>query len=66
MCGDGLRVLDRSAILKVRGDAGRSKGMIADGGGESDCPASALHHAKDVIAGQRSSRKIALAVDSAE
>ena len=42
MGGDGLRVLDRAAVLQIRGDAGGAEGVATGGRGESGAYGAAL------------------------
>ena len=46
--GDCLGVLDRAAILKIRGDSGGPEGVTAGGGGESGSQGAAFDHAEHV------------------
>ena len=48
MIGDGLRVLQGSAVFEIGGDAGRTKGMAAGRVGQPSSLGSALDHVEHV------------------
>lgn len=66
MCRNDLCVLYRAAVLKIGGDAGRSKRVTADLLGKTRPSCTPFYHPKRVVASHAAVSDAIMAVDGAE